>query len=230
MTRHVSHPASTFPSTRPIHAVLFDLDGTLIDHFATLFRCYEHALGALGLPIPTQDHVRRSVGGSMEVTMRKLVAKHHVTAAARLWREHLARTCLDEVTLMPGAEELVRTLHARGLKLAVFTNKIGENSRGICDHLGLTPYLDLVLGADDSPYRKPQPEFTELALSRLGVPAEGTVLVGDSPYDIDAAHAGRLPALCVTTGTHDAAELAAAGADAIFPDLAALGRTVFDIR
>jgi phosphoglycolate phosphatase len=218
---------STFTPSQPIRAVLFDLDGTLIDHFATLYRCYRHALSTLGLPVPSPEHIRRSVGGSMEVTMRKLIDERHVPAAAQLWRENLARTFLDDVTLMPGGGELVRTLHTRGLKLAVFTNKIGETSRGICDHLGLTPHLDLVLGANDSPWRKPQPEFTALALARLGTTAAETVLVGDSPYDIDAARAGGLAALCVTTGTHDAGELAAAGADAIFPDLAALGAAVF---
>lgn len=220
------HP---FVPTRPIRAVLFDLDGTLIDHFATLFRCYEHALATLGLPVPTPDHVRRSVGGSMEVTMRKLIPESQVPAAAALWREHLARTYLDDVSLMPGATALVQALRARGLRLAVFTNKIGDTSRGICDHLGLTPHLDLVLGANDSPWRKPQPEFTALALERLGARADETVLVGDSPYDIEAARAGGIAALCVTTGTHTGEELVAAGADAVFPDLPALGAAVFDV-
>lgn len=218
---------NTFTPAHPIRAVLFDLDGTLIDHFETLYGCYEFAFSKLGLPVPSPEHVRRSVGGSMEVTMRKLIPEQHVAPAAALWREHLARTYLDDVTLMPGGGELVRTLHARGLKLAVFTNKIGETSRGICAHLGLAPRLDLVLGANDTPWRKPQPEFTALALERLGASAAETVLIGDSPYDIEAAHAGGLAALCVTTGTHTAGELADAGADAIFPDLHALGAAVF---
>jgi phosphoglycolate phosphatase len=130
---------------------------------------------------------------------------------------------------MPGGGELVRALHARGLRLAVLTNKVGEISRGICTHLELSPYLDLVLGANDSAWRKPQPEFTALALDRLGANAPETVLIGDSPYDIDAAHAGGLAALCVTTGTHTAAELSDAGADAIFPDLHTLGAAVFGV-
>ena len=218
---------SRFTPRQPIRAVLFDLDGTLIDHFGTLYACYAHALSSLGLPVPTPEFVRRSVGGSMEVTMRKLIAEEHVAEAARLWREHLARIYLDDVTLMPGAGDLVRALHARGLRLAVFTNKIGETSRGICAHLGLTPIVDLVLGANDSPWRKPQPEFTRLALERLGATAAETVLIGDSPYDIDAAHGAGLAALCVTTGTHTAEELAAAGADAIFSDLPALAAAVF---
>lgn len=224
----MAHPLSPpIPLPPTVRAVLFDLDGTLIDHFATLYACYRYAFETLGLPVPSPEYVRRSVGGSMEVTMRKLIPEEHVPAAAALWREHLARVFLDDVTLMPGAAELVRVLHARGLKLAVFTNKIGETSRALCDHLGLSPHLDLVLGANDSPWRKPQPEFTALALERLGATAAETVLVGDSPYDIDAAHGSGLAALCVTTGTHTAGELAAAGATFIYPDLRALGAAVF---
>lgn len=229
MSSAFARAASPVPAIR---AVLFDLDGTLIDHFATLYACYQHALSTLGLPVPSPEFVRRSVGGSMEVTLAKLVDARHVEAAARLWREHLARIYLDDVTLMPGAGELVRALHARGLRLGVFTNKIGENSRGICAHLGLSPHLDLILGANDSPWRKPQPEFTRLALERLGASADETVLIGDSPYDLDAARAGGTRASLVTTGTHSAAELIAAGAvpESVFPDLRALGRGVFGLE
>lgn len=219
------------PPTAPIHAVLFDLDGTLIDHFATLYRCYEFALSRLGLPVPAPEVVRRSVGGSMEVTMRKFVGPEQFPAAAQLWREFLREHFLDDVRLMPGARELVTALHRRGLKLGVLTNKIGENSRGICAHLGLAPLLDLVLGADDTPYRKPQREFVAAALERLRASAGETLLVGDSPYDLDAARAGGIRAAFVTTGTHSAEELRAAGAvaETIFPDLFALGAAVFGL-
>lgn len=230
LMRVMVHAADSSPATKPaVRGVLLDLDGTLIDHFATLYGCYAHALSHLGLPVPSAEVVRRSVGGSMEVTMRKLVDERHVAAAAQLWREHLARTYLDDVKLMPGGGELVRGLHARGVRVAVFTNKIGDTSRGICAHLGVLHDLAFVLGANDTPWRKPQAEFTALALERLGTRPEETVAIGDSPYDIDAAHVGGLAALCVTTGTHTAEELAAAGADGIYPDLHALGAAIFGL-
>jgi phosphoglycolate phosphatase len=211
--------------------VFFDLDGTLIDHFETLYRCYEHALTAIGLPVPSREVVRRSVGGSMEVTMRRFVsdeAQH--AAAAKAWRAFFAAHYLDDVKLMPGARELVGALHARGLRLGVLTNKIGEQSRGICRHLGLESMLDLVLGANDTAFRKPQREFSALALERLGTAAAETIVIGDSPFDIEAAHVVGMRAVCVTTGTHNADELRAATADAVFPNFAELGAAVFDVR
>lgn len=210
-----------------IAGVLFDLDGTLIDHFETLFRCYEHVLTHLERPVPSREILRRSVGGSMEVTMQRFVGPEQLPVAAALWRGKLAEIFLDDVHLLPGAEELVRRLHRRGVRTGVFTNKLGEASRGIMRHLGLDRWLHLVLGANDTPYRKPQREFSELALQRLGTPADRTVLVGDSPFDIEAAHVAGLRCACVATGTHTAEELHQAQADAVYPDLTTLGAAEF---
>lgn len=216
----------SFPSAAK-RGVLFDLDGTLIDHFETLYRCYEYTLGRLQHPVPTREFVRRSVGGSMEVTMRHFLPEAQIPAAARIWREHLERIFLDDVKLMPGARELVPALHATGRRLGVFTNKLGETSRGIMRHLALERWLVLVLGANDTPYRKPQREFSQLALERLGTTAAETLLVGDSPFDVEAARSVGMRCACVNTGTHTTAELRAAGADAVYDDLTTLGAAEF---
>lgn len=220
-------PVSSATTSSPFRAVLFDLDGTLIDHFETLFLCYQHTLTQLGRPVPSRDLLRRSVGGSMEVTMRKFVEDAQLAEAASLWRARLAEIYLDDVTLMPGAGELVRDLHTRGWKLGVLTNKLGDTSRGIMRHLGLEPFLHFVLGAADTPHRKPQREFSDHALTRMGARAEETVLVGDSPYDIDAGRIVGMRCACVSTGTHTAEELRAAGADAVYPSLTQLGAAEF---
>ena len=211
--------------------VLLDLDGTIVDHFDTLYRCYRETFEHLGLDPPDGPTVRRSVGGSMEITMSKLVAQPELREkAASWWRQHFTAIYLDDVKPMPGALWMLRELAARGLILGVLTNKIGEQSRGICTHLGFDPYLKFVIGANDTGYRKPQREFSELALMRLGVAAEEAVLVGDSPYDIEAARHLGIHAPCVTTGTHSAEELRAAGADAIYEDLYTLGEAVFGLK
>lgn len=218
------------PSPRSgLRAIWFDLDGTLIDHFATLYQCYRYALGKLNLPLPPPEVVRRNVGGSMEVTMRRFVDEAHVPEAAQLWRERLSQIYLDDVTLLPGARDLLRALHERGLRLGVLTNKIGAYSRGITRHLGLDPFLDAVLGANDTPYRKPQREFSALALARFQVTGDEACLVGDSPFDIEAARSVGMRCACVTTGTHSRAELLAAGADSVHESLAKLGEREFGI-
>ncbi len=217
------------PASSHLRAVFFDLDGTLIDHFETLYRCYAHTLPQFGATVPSREVVRRSVGGSMEVTMRRFLPEAQIPEAARIWRDELAKIYLDDVSLMPGARDLVSGLHARDLKLGVLTNKLGDASRGIMRHLGLEPFLDLVLGATDTPYRKPQPEFSRHALEQLGATADQSCLVGDSPFDIEAAHGVGMRCACVSTGTHTTDELRSAGADAVYPELATLGTGEFGL-
>ena len=203
-------------------AFLFDLDGTLLDHFAAIHRAHTHTMTKLGLPPPTLAQVRAAVGGGLEKAIAKLVGAERVEAALAIYRPYWDATMLDDVALFPGARELLERLHACGAKSAVFTNKHGPSSRRVCDHLGITPLFDGIFGATDTPWLKPQPSFTAHALAQLGAAPAATLLVGDSPYDVQAAHNSGLTCWCVTTGTHDAAQLQAAGADAIFPSLSAL--------
>jgi phosphoglycolate phosphatase len=203
--------------------ILFDLDGTLIDHFTAIFRSHSHTMRQLGLSAPTFAQVRAAVGGGLENAIAQLAGRDRVAAALPIYRAYWDATMLDDVVLLTGALEILRSLRARGLKTAVFTNKLGTSSRLICAHLGLTPLLDANFGAADTPWLKPQPEFAAHALAQLSATPATTLLVGDSPFDIAAAHNAGFPCWCVTTGTHTAAELSAAHADAIFADLPTLG-------
>jgi HAD superfamily hydrolase (TIGR01509 family) len=202
--------------------LLLDLDGTMVDAFTTIHRSYQHVLPQLGLPAPSLEQVRRAVGGGLENAMRHFVREDQVAEAVRLHVAYTDTILLEDVTLMPGALELLRTQHAAGAQLAVFTNKRGDHARLVCAHLGMDPYLSGNFGAKDTPWLKPQPEFAAHVLSRLGATPASTLLVGDSPFDVQAAHRGGFPCWAVTTGTHDAEQLRAAGADAIFPDLHAV--------
>jgi phosphoglycolate phosphatase-like HAD superfamily hydrolase len=202
--------------------LLLDLDGTLVDAFTTIHRSYLHTLPHFGVPKPTIEQVRRAVGGGLENAMRHFLPELQVAEAVRMHVEHTDTILLDDVKLMPGAMELVRAQSAAGVVLAVFTNKRGDHSRRICEHLGLMPYLRGVYGARDTRWLKPQPEFAAHVLGELGGDAATTMLIGDSPFDVKAAHNGGFACWCVTTGTHTEAELRGGGADAVFPDLFAV--------
>ncbi|MBL9187577.1 MAG: HAD family hydrolase [Opitutaceae bacterium] len=211
---------------RRFSTLLLDLDGTLVDAFTTIHRGYCHALPQFGVPAPTMAQVRRAVGGGIHQAMAHFLPAEKIPAAVALHVAYSDSILLEDVTLLPGAMELLRAQHAAGVTLAVFTNKRGEHARRICDHLGVTPLVRGVFGARDTAWLKPQPEFAAHVLAQLGASAESTMLVGDSPFDVQAAHNGGFPCWCVTTGTHDAAELRAAQADAVFPNLAALHRAL----
>ena len=202
--------------------VLFDLDGTLIDHFSAIHRCHVYAMRQLGLPEPTLAQVRNAVGGGLETAIAKLAGADHVAALLPLFIAHWDATNLDDVELLAGASELLTKLNAAGVRCAVLTNKRGKAAREVCAHLGLTPQLAGIIGANDTTWIKPQPEFMHHALAALDAETTTTCLVGDSPYDLAAAQNVGMDFLGVTTGTHDDAELRAAGAVSVYPDLPAL--------
>jgi len=210
--------------------ILFDLDGTLIDHFNVIYRCYEHSLTTLGRPVPTYDFVKRSVGGAMEYTMKKFVDEDTHPEAVRIFREHFAKIFLEDITVLPGVEWLLQHLKEEGRQLAVFTNKQGPGSRAIIEHLGFSRFFDRVFGSLDTPHRKPDLAFSEHVLRELGADASSTCMVGDSPWDIAAARVIGMPCFCVTTGTHEIRELEADGADGVFANFWELGEKVFGLN
>jgi phosphoglycolate phosphatase len=210
-------------------AVLFDLDGTLIDHVSVITRCINHAFAELGVPPVTHAQVHASVGGSIMVTMGKLGAGDQVERAIALYREEFDRIWSEDIHVMPHAEWLLAALRARGLRLAVFTNKEGDRARRILRHVGLDRWLDGTFGILDTPWRKPQPEFTAWVLAKLGADAAHACMIGDSPYDIETAASGPMPCYVVATGSHSLAELRASSAAGAYADLRELGRAVFGL-
>lgn len=211
--------------------ILFDLDGTLIDHFSAIHRSVAYAQRQLGLPESDYATVRATVGGSVPITLGKLCGEEHIEAAIPYFREHFAEIMYEDVTTIPGSEWLLKELKNKGHKLAVFTNKYETHAEAVLRHLGLAQYLDAIIGTGHGHgYRKPDPRFTMEALERMNSASEDAIMIGDSPYDYAAAEAGCLPCYLVATGSHDTETLAretqAAG---IYADLRELAQAVFSL-
>ena len=202
--------------------LLCDLDGTLLDHFQAIQRCHTHTMQQLGLPPPTPAQVRAAIGGGLAAAITRLVGAARLTEALTIYQPYWDATMLDDVALLPGARDLLTAVKAAGGQTAIFTNKHGPSSRRICQHLGISELLVGNFGATDTPWLKPTRAFTLHALETMGATAAQTALVGDSPYDLAAAHNSGCTFYGVTTGTHSAAELLAAGAVNVFPDLPSL--------
>ena len=221
ISREAALTGDSFGSMR-FRTVLFDLDGTLIDQFNAIYRCHVYAMRKLGLPEPTFAQVRNAVGGGLDTAIARLAGEEHVAALLPLFTEHWDATNLQDAKLLPGATELLVALNSAGIRCAVLTNKRAAAARQVCAYLQLTPLLAGVFGAQDTPWIKPDARFTQHALTALGSEAHTTCLVGDSPYDLAAAQNAGLEFFGVTTGTHNEAELRAAGAREVHPSLEAL--------
>ncbi|MFI5335207.1 MAG: HAD family hydrolase [Opitutales bacterium] len=199
--------------------VLFDLDGTLIDHFGAIHRCHAFAMRQVGLPEPTPAQVRAAVGGGLEHAIARLAGPDNVATVLPHYLAHWKETMLDDVVPLPGAGDLLTAIRAASGRSAVLTNKRGDAARAVCAHLGLTPLLAGIIGAGDTPWLKPDRALTFQVLAGLGSTPGEACYVGDSPFDIATAREAGLPFYGVTTGTHHETELRAAGAENVFPGL-----------
>jgi phosphoglycolate phosphatase len=213
--------------------ILFDLDGTLIDHFTTIHKGVAFAQRELGLPESDYARVRATVGGSVAITLSKLCGEENVPAAEPLFRQHFEEIIFDDVFTLPGADWLLETLKKRGDKLGVFTNKYAGHTRSVLAHLGLDQWFDVIIGTGDPdcPYRKPDPLFTAHALEQMDCASEEALMIGDSPYDLAAAEAGCIPCHLVATGSHSSEELSEyIVSDYIYKDLHELGEKLFGLE
>jgi phosphoglycolate phosphatase len=209
-----------------LRTVLFDLDGTLIDHFRAIHRCHVYTMRKLGLPEPTLEQVRSAVGGGFELAVKRIAGEQHVAAAVPIFRRHWDEIMLEDADVLPGAMEILRAVSERGAKAAVLTNKRGDSSRQLCERLGLSPWLTAVFGAEDTPWLKPDVRLTQHVLQAIGGDAATAGLVGDSPYDFAAANNAGLEFFGVRTGTHSEAELRAAGVERVYAGLPDVAREI----
>jgi phosphoglycolate phosphatase len=189
-------------------AVIFDLDGTLLDHFTAIHKVFSVVFEKVGAPPRSFEEVKRAVGGSHETTLRKFVTEEQFPEATRIYRELIqGEMALEGVSLLDGVKETLVELQRRGVKLGVLTNKWGLITRRLLAHLEVEQFFGAVVGVEDTPWKKPQPEMTHYALEKLGVTARETLLVGDSPFDVATARAAGLKVCLVPTGTHSREQL-----------------------
>ena len=200
-------------------AVLWDMDGTLIDQTVGITRCYADVIESMGFPKPDSDTIRRSLGGPLASTMALFIPKDQLEDATLRFRARFPEIMYAGMLILPGGFELIESFYAAGIAQAIFTNKHGETAREVSKHIGLNLHIPTCIGNKDTKWHKPQPELTHYVLQQINSSAKGACMIGDSPTDIETAKNAGLACYCVATGAHSIDELNAAGADATFSKL-----------
>jgi len=187
--------------------VLFDLDGTVVDSGAIILASLRHATQTvLGETIP-DERLLATVGGSGLASQMRDFAPDRVDELVRVYTEHNA-PLHAELAACNGMLELVTDLKAEGRKLGIVTAKRRKTVQLAFETLPLEPLFDVVVAGDETERHKPHPEPLLRALAQLDARATTAAYVGDSPFDIQAAKAGRLTAIAVTWGRiHDRGRL-----------------------
>lgn len=200
-----------------IGAVVFDLDGVLVDSESLNIASARAGFEAVGFPLGDDD-VRFIVGRHPADYVPELMRRHEVPDAAfsKLRRvqeaAYLERHAL--VPPFPGAVELVERLSARRFRLAVATSSGTVHAREVLERTGILPHLEFVLGGDDVERRKPAPDIYLMAVERFGVATGQVLVIEDSEHGVAAARAAGLACVAVRS-PHAPADTAATATHAV---------------
>tara|TARA_B100000989_G_scaffold48523_1_gene31679 strand:- start:7141 stop:7818 length:678 start_codon:yes stop_codon:yes gene_type:complete len=207
-------------------AILWDLDGTLIDQSAAIIRCYREVIEEMGDNQADDDAIRRSLGGVMAATMGLFVEADRMDEACKAFRLRFPEIMFDGLILLPGGKELIERAYKARIPQVIFTNKHGDTARKLSRYAGFAKYIPTCIGSADTEWHKPQLALTQHVLEKIEASADGSVIIGDSPTDIAVAKNAGLACYCVATGAYSLNELLDAGADAAFGSLIELGQAI----
>lgn len=209
----------------PYSAVIFDLDGTLLDTLQDLADSTNYALALHKLPARSLEEVRRFVGNGVGLLIHRAVPQGTPAALeARCladFRAHYLLNMEHRTAPYPGIPELLDGLNAAGIKRAVVSNKFDGAVKGLCrTYFG--DRVSVAIGESPGVARKPAPDTVFRALAELGADPAQAVYVGDSDVDIQTARNAGLPCLSVSWGFRTADFLREHGAQRILSSPAAL--------
>lgn len=185
---------------RPL-AVLFDLDGTLIDSIELILNSARHAF--LGRPgrVPTDAEWVAGIGKPLNTMFREWAAdEHDVAALIGRYREYQLANHDRLVRCYDTVVDTVDELRRHGHPVAIVTSKTSWLARRGLEHVGLAAHFDVIVGCDSCERHKPDPQPVLVALDQLGCAPEEAVFVGDSIYDITAGNAAGVTTIAALWG------------------------------
>jgi len=194
-------------NAHPYQALIFDLDGTLIDSAPDVCASVNRVLEADGRRLLSTAEATNMIGWGGRVLLEKALAAtgdagtpedidHALEAFLATYADHPA----DHTTVFPGVIEALEHFKAAGVKMAICTNKPSATTTPVVTAMGLDGYFDVISCGDAVLHKKPDGRHVLLCAEQLGVVPEAAVMVGDSENDINAAIDAGIRSVCVTFG------------------------------
>ena len=198
--------------------ILFDLDGTLTDSGLGITKAVQYALGQMGYAVPPRESLFTFIGPPLHKSFQKHYGMDEQTAVEavrqfRVYYNEMGGILENEVYL--GVRELLQDLRKAGKRLMIATSKPQAAAELVMHHFGLDEFVpEIVGGTDDT--RNTKGKVIAYTLREYGVDPKTAVMVGDREHDIHGAAENNIPAIGITWGYGDRAELQGAGAKAVF--------------
>jgi pyrophosphatase PpaX len=200
--------------SRPLTAVLFDLDGTLIDSIDLIVHSALYAFEKCGHPAPTAEEWLADLGLPLQAMFSRFMAdESRIAELVAGYREYQLENHDRLVRPYDEVAATLETLHAGGHALAVVTSKLEPLAQRGLAHVGLDGFFDVVVGLESCDRHKPDPEPVRIALDRLGARPEDAAFVGDSPHDMAAGRAAGVTTIAALWGPFSRGQLAASEPD-----------------
>ena len=206
-----------------IHAVIFDVDGTLVDSNDAQARSWVDALKEFGYSVP-YEKVRPLIGmGGDKVLPETIGVQKDSEKGKQISKrrsEIFKEKYLPTIQAFPGAQELLNRMREQGLKLAIASSAQPDELRSLLQIVGAADLIEDKTSSEDAKRSKPDPDVMQVALKRVGYPPNEVVMIGDTPYDIEAARKVGVGTIAFRCGGWSDSDLA--GAIAIYNDPADL--------
>lgn len=200
------------------HAVIFDLDGTLLNTLGDLRAATNHALEVRGLPPHSMEEIRQFIGNGIRLlicrAMPEGTPEAEIDAALDDFKAYYAAHIHDRTVPYDGIPQLLTALRKRGIQVAVLSNKIDSASQQLIEYF-FPGKTDVVFGEHVGVPRKPDPTSCRMVMQQLGVQPEQVLYVGDSGTDMQTAKNAGLYAVGVTWGFRSKEVLLKYGADVL---------------
>jgi phosphoglycolate phosphatase-like HAD superfamily hydrolase len=188
---------------RALRTVLLDIDGTLIDSNDAHARAWVDSLAAHGYVVPFEQ-VRPLIGKGGDKILPELVGLDPDSGEAKRMSETRSEIFLERelptLRPTPGARALLERMTADGLELVVATSAKSSEVRALLEQTGVSDLIQLASSSDDADRSKPDPDIVQAALHLSGSQAAHSAMLGDTPYDVEAASRARVPAIALRCG------------------------------
>lgn len=189
--------------------VIFDWDGTLMDSTGRIVDCLRNAAAELRLPSLPDSRLREIIGLGLPEAIQDLWPMLTAADNSRMrevYAEYFIAAESQPNALFPGAQELLVTLKAEGVCLAVATGKSRKGLSRVWQNTGYGEFFDLSICADES-RSKPHPAMIFSLLEDAGMQAGSAVMIGDTSFDMDMARSAGVAGIAVSYGAHESSRL-----------------------
>ncbi|QKS43622.1 HAD-IA family hydrolase [Paenibacillus cellulosilyticus] len=206
--------------------MLFDLDGTVLDTNELIIQSFIHALDGIVEPGFGAARIIPSMGLPLVVQLQQFSGREDVADLLAKYREFNLRVHDDYVCAFPNVNEVLKTLHDRGIQMGVVTTKMRLTTERGLKFVGIGEYMSSIVSVDDVTNPKPHPEPVLRAIEELGADPATTMMVGDSAVDMESAVAAGAIPVGVAWSLKGEQKLRESGAQHIIHDMRDLLRFV----